>query len=299
MKSDFIKYTGVSEQEAERIFKDKKHSEKIAEIYDDTMFSVMLGDYKDLINKIREYYKNEIDIDLNIEVFERGISFNDEIVEEIEIVEEQSKEVEEYIDAILEKYPNYDKNIIRAIALKDAKIYEDGKVKLSLAGQKTLKTYCKMVDEPKANRENSSITYNLRKMSILQRMVTGSMWTNQDVKYFKEVAKEAEEKGYATAEVDFFTRAKWSVENMINKMKTKRIEAKKEKGQEAQEGQGQEEQQTQGKQQRQPLPSVELTEEELKQQRLAQTEAAAKVKAESESKDEKTTERQNDEVQIL
>lgn len=162
---------------------------------------------------------------LDIKVTSQGISFNEENIEADDIVAKYKPEVEDYINKVNEEYNKdgkYDKNIIRAIAVKYYQKDDKGNIKLTLSGEKKLETYQKMVDKPEENKSQEHITYDLTKMSLIQRLLGKTKWKSEHINNFREVAYEADGK-YAKVITDKVTELVWKIRRGIEKIKTARL----------------------------------------------------------------------------
>jgi len=169
--------------------------------------------------------ENIIDEKLDIKVTSQGISFNEENIEAEEIVAKYKPEVEDYINKVNEEYNKdgkYDKNIIRAIAVKYYQKDDKGNIKLTLSGEKKLEAYQKMVEKPEENKAKEHITYDLTKMTLIQRLLGKTKWKSEHINNFREVAYEADGK-YAKVIPDKVTELVWKIRRGIERIKTARI----------------------------------------------------------------------------
>jgi len=216
--NDFRMITGINENEASKIFNDEKHANAIAKI------ATTSSSYQETFKAWKDYYMS-IDSKLEIEVNSQGISFNEENIEAEEIVAKYKPEVEDYINKVNKEYNKdgkYDKNIIRAIAVKYYQKDDKGNIKLALSGEKKLEAYQKMVEKPEENKAKEHITYDLTKMSLIQRLLGKTKWKSEHINKFREVAYEADGK-YAKVIPDKVTELVWKIRRGIDKIKTARL----------------------------------------------------------------------------
>ena len=162
---DFMKITGIKENEAAKIFEDEKHSKAIGQM------ATSISSREELFKAMQDYYIS-IDSKLDIEVSSKGIRYNDETIEPEEIVDlddETKAFVKQYTDTLDENLV-YDENIIQAIVLDNSVKNSEGKIRLTLSGSKKLEYYIRLVKEPtEENKEKCSVKYDLTKMTWFER----------------------------------------------------------------------------------------------------------------------------------